>query len=458
MNSKLRFLNFAINMNDILVMKFGGTSVKEASAMNKVLDIVSNSSFTKNIIVLSACSGMTDLLINLTKESLFSLEKANKNLDAFYNHHQKLINELIHLKTNIEIAFKYLNQTYNIIKDLILGINILNECTEKSYNTILAQGELLASSIFYIASKEKDLNTTLLDSRHYIIVNKIGNELKISFNNIEQLDKIFEKFNYLIMQGFIASDLYGDTALLGRGGSDYSAALIGSAVNAKEIQIWTDVDGVLTSDPKILENVKTISTMSFNEVRLLSFYGAKVLHPDTIKPAIRKSIPVWVKNTFSQEKYGTLITDNSSHQKPHISSIHLNQDCFSLDLKNLEKQDYLKLSNVLNSINATTFFSSRNDNNAVCIIKNNINLEELETAISSFDYNLINIDLLCLCGTSLSKPSAERNRIISDIIMITQEFKPYSLLFGITSDSFLISIEAGFGVKCLKQLHKFLFE
>lgn len=458
MCSKLSFFNFAINMNDILVMKFGGTSVKDASAMNKVLDIISKSTFSKNIIVLSACSGMTDLLINLTEESLFSLDKANKSLNNFFNHHENLINQLIHLQSNKDIAFNYLNQSYNIIQDLILGINILNECTEKSYNTIVAQGEIIASSIFYIASKEKNLNSTLLDSRQYIILNKIGSEFNISFNNIEQLEKLFTNFNYLIMQGFIASDIYGDTNLLGRGGSDYSAALIGSAVNSKEIQIWTDVDGVLTTDPKILENVKTISTMSFNEIRLLSFYGAKVLHPDTIKPAITKSIPVCVKNTFSPEKLGTLIINNSSVQKPRISSIHLNQNCYLLDIKNIEKQDYLKLLIILNNINATTFFSSINDNNAVCIIKNIINLEELETAISSFDYNLTNIDLLCICGTALSKPSAERNKMISDIIMITKEFKPYSLLFGITSDSFLISTEAGSGVQCLKHLHKYLFE
>lgn len=478
-------------------MKFGGTSVKDAKAMSSVLDIIKKRRKAHSVIVLSACSGITDKLISITNVSIQSVNIAYSILDEIYEHHKNLIVNLIKYDININSAFYYLDSFYSELKELINGINILGECTEKSYNTIVSKGELLSTFIFYVASKERELNSFLLDSREFILLNKIGFDIEISFKNIDKLSSYIRDYHYIIMQGFIASNSYNETASLGRGGSDYTAALIGNAIDAKEIQIWTDVDGILTTDPKIVHTAKTIPAMSFSEVRTLSFYGAKVLHPDTIKPALTKEIPVWVKNTFFPDKPGTIISNCISRNQHIITSIHLNSNCLLLyynnNFSNYNNADSFKINELLNLLDCMVFFSSQNANNSLHMIKPKNANQILTDTLDTLGYDYVYIDLICLCGDSLQSivhpipPISDlgsrhiiacehknyKNQyagdfstlhpmvssgLIAKITAIAEQFGLYALLFGASANSFLVGVKQGSGEECLRALHRLCFE
>ena len=186
-------------------------------------------------------------------------------------------------------------------------------------------GSLLSTTILQSAAKSNNINSRFLDIRNYINTNDNYLEAQINAkktkNKIINFKRELKKYDILITQGFIASDTKGVTTTLGRGGSDYSASVIGAFLKADEIQIWTDVSGVLSADPRKVKDVHPIPKMTFDEIRELAFYGAKVLHPDTIKPAIEEKIPVRILNTFKPKDKGTLIVDSVKSSYSGIRSV-----------------------------------------------------------------------------------------------------------------------------------------
>jgi len=293
----------------MIVKKFGGTSVKNAELIQKTTSIVLSENQT-TLVVVSAFSGVTNTLVDIIN----SLETEN------YNIAREKINTIIEIHStcikqlNLPISmFDLVNDAEQKLLNLVDAIEILGEITEKSKAYILSFGEILSSKIIYSYFTTVTGETTYIDSRQLIKTDTNFLEAEVNqtatqnaINSI--LMPLLVSNKYIIMAGFISSDTNGLTTTLGRGGSDYTAAIIAEAVKADRLDIWTDVNGILSSDPRFINNTKSLPEVSYIEASELAYFGAKVLHPKTIYPAVSSNIPVYVKNTYQPDFAGTKIT------------------------------------------------------------------------------------------------------------------------------------------------------
>lgn len=447
-------------------MKFGGTSVKNASAMQNVLEIVKSRKEQNPVVVLSACSGITDKLIRLIQDASKKPAKIMmKEIEAIEIHHLNIIEELIRKK---EIKKHCSENVQNMIQQLVLlveGVSLLRECTPRSLDAAVSFGELLSSTIFEAACRDKKLDSVFLDARHVMKTNSDFTQASVDFKETKNLANkniypLSNKRKIIITQGFIGSDDNGVTTTLGRGGSDYTAAVLGSVLNTDEIQIWTDVNGVLSADPRIVHNAVTIPEMSFDEIRELSYYGAKVLHPDTIKPAILRKIPVRVLNTFHPENEGTLITPGTKVKSARIRAVHLKKNCINLSVEvphtqNPEIQAFEILSQVYKS--GIKIVSTSIVDNKIFVTIDNPNestYNSIKNILYGFDYKIENVSLLCICGVNLLKDSD----ILQKVTIILNRFEPKSVLYGFSSNSLIVSVPNGNGAGALNAVHKLILD
>lgn len=300
----------------MLVAKFGGTSVKDEFAITRLIDIISKKT-EKVLIVVSAFSKVTDGLITIIKHLKENdLSSALVMLNTIFDRHIQVSKAL-----NCDnIIFEFLENKRVELEQLIKALNILGEISPKSKDMIMATGELLSSKVIYYAFKSKNPNIEYIDPRKLLITDSNYNEANVNFQltdeRIEKLCKSsFVNYDILITGGFVGADINGNTTTLGRGGSDYSASIFAASLKANNLEIWTDVSGIYTTDPRIMSNAKVIKELTYTEAAELSFFGAKVLHPKTIFPAVSNAIPVWVLNSFHPEQGGTKIVGESAHKK-----------------------------------------------------------------------------------------------------------------------------------------------
>lgn len=288
------------------VLKFGGTSVGSADRIRAVAGLIDNGE--PQIVVLSAMSGTTNTLVEISN-CLYRNEKQAalhiiQNLEVNY---YIVITELFETeayiqkgKTFIQTIFTYLRSFIN--KDFY-------PLQEKA---VLAQGEIMSTTLMHYYLEECGVNNTLLSALEYMRIDKDcePDYFYIRQNLKRELAKP-DTHPLIITQGFICRNAYGEIDNLKRGGSDYSAALVGAAIKAEEIQIWTDIDGFHNNDPRIVEGTKAIRHLSFDEAAELAYFGAKILHPSSVQPAKKENIPVRLKNTLCPDDEGTLITEDS---------------------------------------------------------------------------------------------------------------------------------------------------
>ena len=298
----------------MIVMKFGGTSVKNAEAIRNVINIAKNRN-TKSVVVVSAFATVTNSLVkiidSLKNDVNFALEEINK-LQIL---HQNVANDLdISSEVN-----EFISLEFERFKMLATAINIIGEVSNKSKDLILSYGERLSSKIISIYAKNSGLNSKYVNSSEIIITDDSFTEAEVDFEATETVIKfkvlpIFNDFDVLICGGFIAGTIDGIITTLGRGGSDYSAGIIAAALEAELLDIYTDVDGILTTDPNLIKNAKLIKKLSYIEASELAYFGAKVLHPKTIFPAVKKNIEVRVLNSFNPHCDGTRIIGIKTNQ------------------------------------------------------------------------------------------------------------------------------------------------
>ena len=296
------------------VLKFGGSSLANSKCMQNVLEIIKQCTKEKIVLVLSACQNVTNNLINaahLAKDKNINLA-ISITQEIRQSHLDILKNIFINNKSVLEAATTDILNLCLELDSLVEGIYLLNELTPLVQDKVYSFGEILSSKVFYYLSINAGLNTCWFDARNIIITDSNfgdANPLQENINTTsELLLSELQSYDLVITQGFIGSDLLRRTTTLGRGGSDFSAALIGAAIKSDVIEIWTDVDGVLSADPKIvLEDTISIPQMSYSEIKDLSFYGAKVLHPKSILPAIEQKIPVKILNSLNPKSIGTTI-------------------------------------------------------------------------------------------------------------------------------------------------------
>lgn len=289
------------------VLKFGGTSVGSAQRIKEVAKLVTERG--KNIIVLSAMSGTTNSLVEIS-DYLYkkNIDGAKETINALERKYAKTIDELYNTQEYKDKALKEVKSCFNYIRSFTKDIFTLFEEKE-----ILAQGELMSTAMMNLYLQEQGVNSELLPALDFMRTDKNAEPdaqyIKQKLNS--QLEKHADADIY-ITQGFICRNAYGEIDNLQRGGSDYTASLIGAAINAEEIEIWTDIDGMHNNDPRFVEGTEPVSQLHFEEAAELAYFGAKILHPTCILPAKLNNIPVRLLNTMQPDALGTLIYNTTA--------------------------------------------------------------------------------------------------------------------------------------------------
>jgi len=301
--------------NHIVVMKFGGTSVEDSAAILRTVAIVA-SRLRKNlnpIVVVSAMSKVTDtLLAAAAAAGRNDREAALKLSDTLRTRHLNTAAELIPAGDRLTSLQLNIHHDFDTLDDLLRGISAVGELTPRTSDNVVSFGERLSSVLVTAAFAQHSIPSTHVDARTVILTdNHYGkaapNEPAIEAALSEHVLPLVDLGRVPVMGGFIGS-CNGITTTLGRGGSDYTAAIVGGALHAGAIEIWTDVNGIMTTDPRIVPEALRVKTISFEEAAELAYFGAKVLHPATILPAVQKNIPVFVLNSRNAENEGTKIT------------------------------------------------------------------------------------------------------------------------------------------------------
>lgn len=310
------------------VLKFGGTSVGSVESISKLLQIIEKEHQSSGypVIVLSAMSGVTNLLSSMADKASRG-GTFTEELRELEDRHFEVIKELLAVSKQNPV-FTRLRILFNEIEDLLQGIFMLRELTPRTRDLVLSYGERCSAfMVSKIAGQDSD-NTLFVNAAELIKTDSAFGQAKVDMDLSERLIREFHEQHMdkiLFVTGFIASNDEGRITTLGRGGSDYTAAIFGSALGASEIEIWTDVNGMMTADPRIVSKAFSLPELSYIEAMELSFFGAKVIYPPTMTPAFRKKIPIVIRNTFEPEFPGSVIrhaSENSSQAIKGISSIN----------------------------------------------------------------------------------------------------------------------------------------
>jgi len=310
-------------MNTLQVMKFGGTSVGDAECIRRAAEIVYSAAKERSVVVVvSAMSGVTNRLIAAAQQAASGDRNETHDLalslrDQHFSAAKALVtNEQLYLE-----LFAELEVITAEIANLCQGISLLRELTPRAYATVSSIGERLSARLMAASLRELGLRSVAVEATDIIITDDQYLQAEPLMREVRDraeacLRPLIHEGVTPVVTGFIGATADGILTTLGRGGSDYSATTLGAALDADEIIIWTDVDGVLTADPRLVPKARLLREISYNEAAELAYFGAKVLHPKTLRPVVNAKIPVWIRNSFAPEKIGTRIT-SSGHPTAH---------------------------------------------------------------------------------------------------------------------------------------------
>jgi len=310
----------------MIVMKFGGTSVEDAKAIDRVASIALGRLAQKPVVVVSAMAKVTDTLLTMAKaagagERKTALKLCRSLQERHYNTASELLGTALFTEFHSELG-----ADFEALDELLRGISAVGEITPRTTDHVAAFGEMLSSKIVAAAFTARGLKGVHVDSREVLVTDSNYMQAVPQFEETntrlqEKVQPLLESGQVPVMGGFIGANRAGITTTIGRGGSDFSAAIIGAGLGADRIEIWTDVDGILTTDPRICPDARRIKVISFDEAAELAYFGAKVLHPATVLPAIQKNIPVYVLNSRNPSCEGTRITTRAPQGKNIFKAI-----------------------------------------------------------------------------------------------------------------------------------------
>lgn len=313
----------------MIVMKFGGSSVRDADRIGYVLDLVEERLDREPTLVFSAMGDTTDNLLTLGQEALsgaFSTE-------ALRSHHETAMSELSVGDTVRDQVQELLEE----LEQLLKGISLLKECSAKTRDYLVSFGERLSVRIIAGALEQRGREATALDAWELgLRTDSTFGDGEVQEESLsvvkERLRSVLKEGRIPVVTGFLAQDNHGNITTLGRGGSDLSASLLGAALQVEEVQVWKDVDGILTTDPRVVAEAQSIPRVTFEEAFELAFYGAKVLHPLSLQPALKFDIPVRVKNSYNPTHEGTLITAEVVKDDAPVKAISCKREVTLVDV------------------------------------------------------------------------------------------------------------------------------
>ena len=434
------------------VLKFGGTSVGTVKNMCNVKDIINDGD--RKIVVLSAMSGTTNILVSIAND--IANNKKSDAVEVINKLHQTYNDTIDALLNDKDLNVLTRDYTANIFKFLI-------ECTDKSFsnileNEIVAQGELLSTFIFNSYLKQEGLSSVLLPALDFMRIDSSKEpDMVYIKNHFEAVLNGAEPANIYITQGFICLDDKGHISNLQRGGSDYTATILGAVIKAEEVQIWTDIDGMHNNDPRYVENTHPISNLSFDEAAELAYFGAKILHPQTVTPVRADGIPVRLKNTMNPQAFGTKIT--SDFVDTGIKAIAAKDNITAIKIKSgrmLQAHGFLKkvfeiFENYETSIDMITTseiavsLTIDDDRNLDNIVK------ELE-AIATIEVDK-NQTIVCLVGHGIVN-----HEDTYKLFQILQDVKIRMISYGGSNNNISLLVNSKDKITTLGKLNNYLFE
>jgi aspartokinase/homoserine dehydrogenase 1 len=297
------------------IIKFGGSSIANPDTIKRVFSIIQDKLQHQEVaIVFSAFGGVTESLLKIAQLAREGQHEYRDLLQGLEEKHLSMVRQLIAVH-NQSTVMTFVKVRFKELEDLFHGIFLIKENSARTLDYVASFGERLSAFILSESLQGQGVKTHFLDAREVIQTNDRFGQARVDFEVTNaKINEFFQQHDGVkIITGFIASTAKGETTTLGRSGSDYTAAIFAAALNAQDLEIWTDVSGVLTSDPKLVYTAFTIPQLSYNEAMELSHFGAKVIFPATMQPAMKKSIPIYIKNTFAPENSGTLINGEVSH-------------------------------------------------------------------------------------------------------------------------------------------------
>ncbi|HMS65391.1 MAG TPA: aspartate kinase [Ignavibacteria bacterium] len=450
----------------MIVMKFGGTSVQDSSAINNLVEIVRSRLHENPVVVCSAISGMTDTLLDLGQIAVNgNFKETEYILESILQRHFLIIEESFKQSEEKQETINKVNVILNQLKETVTGIHLLSELTERSIARILSFGEILSSSIISDILKFNGINSQFTDARDFI-------KTKGGYRNADPDNNMIEKLvpSYLkqiigngqipVTQGFIGSDKNGNTTVFSRGGSDFTASLIGMALNVKEIEIWTDVNGILSADPRIVRNPMVLNEITFEEASELAFFGAKVLHPSTILPAVKKNIDVRILNSQNPEFKGTLIAKNKKINQLPVKTITYKKNITVLNISSDESLNaslfFKKIFEVFDKYEIAADLITISGINASVSLEENEQLNDIAEELSAFSHvkTDINKSQVCIVGSNLKHIKGIESKVFREL----EKYNLSMISQGASLLSFSFVIERDALESVINILHKRFFE
>jgi len=447
-------------------MKFGGTSVADAERIVAVSEILRSRLDRRPVVVLSAMAGVTDLLV----EAVAVARRGDRDrLDAILGElakrHRWAVAGTMQDGTRRHDLNLEIDAIFEELRQLLRSVRILGEGTPRAADTLLSYGELLSTRIASAAFGERGLAVRWIDAREIMITDDRHGAAEPDATAVagrcrESLVPLLEAGEIPLLGGFVGASAAGDTTTLGRGGSDTSAAVLGAALGAEEIQIWTDVEGLMTADPRSVDRARRLPSVSFAEAAELAYYGARVLHPAAIAPAVKRNIPVRVLNSLNPEGPGTVILDRAEEGAPPVASIASRGDVVVVRVVGRGARldpgllpDVLRLLDERGIVPEVTVSSRA----AVTLVTScEIDIESLRRALAQ-EVEVERIDdlaIVCIVGAGLAEDPAVRRRVAEALAAL----EPTVVALGARATSAAAAIPASRLEEAVRKLHRKFFE
>jgi len=435
-------------------LKFGGTSVGKPERMQHIARLITHDSDTK-IVVLSALSGTTNALVEIGQKLLDKdVDKARDLIQGLHDHYRSFIDNLYSKESFKDSAVNYINTHFDFMNSLIEAFfnNRLN-------NELLAQGELMSTKLFALYLEEQGIDSILINALDFMYIDE-DKEPDIEFIN-DKLSRILaqnKESGIFITQGYICRNHEGEIDNLQRGGSDYTATLIGAAINSLEVQIWTDIDGMHNNDPRIVDKTYAISNLSFNEASELAYFGAKILHPSSIWPAQKYKIPVRLKNTMDPEAYGTYISDKEEEKT--IKAVAAKDGITVIKIKSsrmLMAYGFLrKIFQIFENYRTPIDMISTSEVAVSLTIDDSTHLESIRNELNDFGDVMVdsNQTIICIVGNKI----VEKEEILQKVFRAMENVPVRMISYGGSHYNISILVDTKFKSEALKELNRHIFD
>lgn len=449
----------------MIVMKFGGTSVANYEAITRMISIVRGKLEERPVVVVSALSKVTDMLYRISdRAAARDREEADVLLAQLRERHLSLAGELLGTGGKLyEEACAKVNSICDTLCSFVSAVCAVGELSPRSKAIIISNGEYLSSNIICCAMNAAGIRTHYMDARSMIITDddylKGEPDMKaIAANTPEIVLQAYQDADAVITQGFVSATGSGEPTVLGRGGSDYSASLIGMAIDASRIEIWTDVDGVRTADPRRVPDTRCLDRISFEEAAEMAHFGAKVLHPLTIEPAIRKNIPIYVLNSMNPSGEGTAILQ-SQFIEDGVKSVSCKENIYVINIfstKMINTSGFLKkVFEIFSEHKVSVDLISTSEANISVTVDSSQKIDDVVSALSEFADVYVDTDK--------SQVSVIGKNIVSLKGLLEQTFAPlreckiYMISQGASYVNISFVVDRAVLDDVVRQIHKYLF-